>query len=256
MRFKIVSVGGTCAQFMEWTLASIEEQSVDNWDHWATYDPSPDDGAGVLKRWRDERAGDPRWNYTLNTQSKWAVRNQVETIEALEPEDEDIIVFLDLDGDKFAHRDVLAHLGEYYADGTLLTYGSYTPVPSDGNPGPAKPFPEAVVQANSYRSHILSVECCFNHLRTISGKIFNNMPMDQFRFAEDGPRKGSWYDGGTDYVFMASGLELAGGKYKCIPEVLCLYNNANPRADYLTRGTEATRATQEFLRRPPLAPLP
>lgn len=249
MRFKIVSVGWTCAQFLQRTLVSIENQSRDDWDAWITYDPSDDNGGELIKAWCDKR--DDRWNYTLNDIQQFAVQNQYETICRLEPDDDDIIVFLDLDGDQLAHPDVLERLAEHYSDGTLLTYGSYEPVPFAASCPPAIPFPDKVIRDSSYRSHMLTGACCFNHLRTMSGAVFNRIPEDQFRWP-----KGDWYHAGTDYVFMVAGLELAGGRHKHIPEVLCLYNNANPRADYLTHPADADACVQNYLRRRPLPPIP
>lgn len=120
MRFKVVSVGWQCAQWLEATLQSIEDQSLDNWDVWIAYDPSQDDGAQKIQDWCDSR--DDRWSYTINDVRKFAVRNQYESIRNLNPSDEDVVVFLDLDGDRFANVGVLERLAKEYSDGTLLTH--------------------------------------------------------------------------------------------------------------------------------------
>jgi len=253
VRFIVVSVGWQCAEFLERTLASIAAQSVDNWEAHIRYDPSDDNGADLIERWCDTREG---FNGQINTDRRFAVRNQYEAIVAAKPEDDDIIVFLDLDGDQLAHEHVLRDLAGHYADGLLLTYGSYRPIPDPGTTSPAVPFPDDVVARNAYRKYIVTpgASCCFNHLRTMSGRVFNNIPPDCFRW-NSGPKKGQWYEAGTDYIYMISGLELAGGRYKCIDDVLCLYNHANPYADYLYHPAEADACTRNFLRRPPLLPL-
>lgn len=248
MRFKIVSTGWTCADWLEQTLKSVEEQSVDNWDIAVVYDPSDDDGAERIRKWCDQR--DQRWQYKLNAEQKFAVRNQYEAIERLAPADDDVVVFLDLDGDRFAHKDVLAHLADYYADGTLLTYGSFEPVPPVASCGRAKEFPPEVIASNSYRTYLRTGDCCFNHLRTISGAVVNAIPTSQFKWPS-----GEFYDAGTDYIFMTAGLELAGGRHKFIPEVLVLYNHANPHADYLEHPAETSACVQDFLSKPPLKSL-
>lgn len=251
MTFKIVSVGWRCAGWWEQTLRSIEGQSTDDWDVQIRYDGGDAAGTGI-QAWCAER--DERWHCTVNDRQLFAVRNQVEAIHQLDPADDDVIVFLDLDGDQFAHPDVLAHLADAYADGTLLTYGSFEPVPITGPWQQAVPFPPAVVRAGSYRQHILHEGCCFNHLRTMKGAVAKAIPDDHFRWAS-GPKQGEWYSAGTDYIFMTAGLELAGGRYKCLPETLLLYNNANPNADYLSHPKETGACTQNYLRRPPLRPL-
>jgi len=71
---------------------------------WITIDPSDDGTARRL------------WSgVTLETivelydqhQAKFAVRNQVEAIDNMNPADDDIIVWLDVDGDRFAHQEFL-----------------------------------------------------------------------------------------------------------------------------------------------------
>lgn len=253
MTFKIISVGWQCADWLENTLRSIETQTVDDWESWVVYDPSDDNGADRLMGWlATHQDHAEKWRFRINRDRRYAVRNQYEAIVASDPQPGDIIVFLDLDGDQLAHPDVLSHLAEYYADGTLLTYGSYRPVPHADTCAPAVPFPVEVVASGTYRKWIRKGHgCCFNHLRTMAAETFLAIPPDQFHWANGG----GWYDAGTDYVFMLAGLEAAGGRYKCIDETLLLYNNANPNADYLYHPNEANACIQDFLRRPKLRPI-
>lgn len=254
MRYKIVSTGWNCAEWLEQTLRSVESQSVDNWDIWIIYDPSDDDGAWRVRSWCDER--DERWNYTINDERRFAVRNQYDAVRNLNPESEDVVIWLDLDGDMFAHVDVLKHLGSYYeeADKPLLTYGSYRAIPDAGTSPAAVPFPDDVVSSGSYRSQMRTGICCFNHLRTMKGKVVNAIPETQFKFAK-GPQAGQWYTTAGDYVFMACALELADGRYRVIEEVLLHYNHNNPYADYLMNSVASFATTNDFLCRPSIGPL-
>jgi hypothetical protein len=247
MRFKIISVGWNCADYLTQTLASIEEQTLSNYDVMIIDDMSDDPRqAQLIREWCESR--DERWNYQINTERKFAVRNQYEGIQLLDPEDKDVIVFLDLDGDRLAHPRVLETLTNAYSDGTLLTYGNYLPVPDPGTCPPCDPFPEHVIAQGTIRQEILYGFCHFNHLRTMRGQVFKSIPKDYFFF--EGTQR--WYDIGTDYVFMVPGLELASRRYKWISEVLCLYNHDNPLAD---NRTHASGAVIDSLRRPALAPL-
>jgi len=254
MRFKIISTGWNCAPYVLKTLESIRRQSRSNWDLAVVVDPCPDNTIEIVQGWMAEH---PDLSVTLLTPSKqqFATRNQVEAINALEPEDEDVIIFLDLDGDQFAHRDVLAHLeDDYYADDTLVTYGNYRPDPPNPLCQGPKPFPPEVVENRTYRNFILKVYCAFNHLRTMKGKVYKAIPPNHFTF-HSGRSKGSWYTAGTDYVFMMAALEIADGRYKCIDEVLCVYNSGNPHADNKEHANESTRCHMDILRRPNLPPL-
>lgn len=227
---------------------SIEEQSVQDYDVLIVDDASTDPRqAKVIQSWCDSR--DERWQYVIQNERQFAPRNQFWGINILNPKDDDVIVWLDLDGDRFAHSNVLAHLIDAYADDTLLTYGSYRPIPDMGTSTMATPFPDDVVLLNTYRKETLRA-CHFNHLRTMKGELFRSIPAAQFKWPG-----GGWYEGGTDYVFMVAGLERAGGRYKYLPEVLCLYNHANPLADNIVHPQEASACVINFLSRPPLSPL-
>lgn len=253
--FKIISTGWNCARFLEQTLSSVESQSEDNWDIWIIYDPSDDDGANRIRAWCDAR--DDRWHYTINATRQFAVRNQYDALHRLQPEDDDIVIWLDLDGDQFAHKYVLRVLDAYYRqpEAPLLTYGSYRAVPDRGTSPAAVPFPDYIVRDNAYRQQMLTGICCFNHLRTMKGRVATAIPEEQFKFAA-GPQQGEWYTTAGDYVFMAAGLELAGGRYKVIEEVLLLYNHDNPYADYLMNSVASFATTNDYLVRPALERLP
>jgi glycosyltransferase involved in cell wall biosynthesis len=267
MNFKIVCAGWECATWLEQTLRSIEQQAVANWDVWITYDPSEDDGAQRIKEWCAER--DDRWHCTINTERKFAIRNQYEAIVNLAPADDDIVVFLDLDGDMLAHPHVLERLAQAYAEGALVTYGQYKPIPNPGTCTFARPYPRHVVAQNSYRAHHLNGgDTFFNHLRSMAGRIVKAIPEEMFKWPTSGfadlPsgrfawEAGDWYQGSTDYVFMLNALELAGGRYHCFTEVLLLYNHADGgrRADNKTHPHEAHVCLLNFFARPSLAPLP
>lgn len=264
MRFKIVSAGWQCAQFMERTLKSVERQTLTNWDIGIAYDPSDDNGAEIITEWC---AKDPKHRlFSINTEKKFAIRNHYEMITRLDPEDDDVVIFLDLDGDQLAFPEVLERLRDAYEDGALVTYGQYRPIPDQGTNVLAKPYPPEVIANNSYRKHHLNFgDTCFNHLRTISGRVFKSIPESMFRWPIGGNKnlpnglfsweKNDWYQGSTDYVFMISALERAGGRVKCFDEVLLLYNHANPLADNMTHPQEAETCIRNFFSRPPLPPL-
>lgn len=247
--FKIISVGWNCADVFERTLRSVEEQTRDDYEICVVYDGG-DGGGHQLEQWN--YGHDDRWSFWENTEQLHAVRNQYEGIQSMAPADEDIIVFLDLDGDQLAHPGVLQRLFDYYADDTFLTYGSYRPVPDPGTCPPAIAFPADVITNNSYRQHLINGgSCCFNHLRTMKGKVFNAIPEDRFKWPN-----GEWYIAGTDYLFMISGLELAGGRHKFIEETMMLYNSANPYAEHRSHSADANACINDLLNRPALQPLP
>lgn len=262
--FKIVSAGWECADWFEQTLQSVAMQTVDDWEIWVTYDPSEDDGGERIQAWCDAR--DSRWHCTINTEKKWATRNHYESITQLAPAADDVIVFLDLDGDMLAHANVLERIGWAYDQGALVTYGQYRPVPDMGTSGPAQPYPAEIVRNNSYREYHRTGGAGFNHPRTMAGAIFNAIPEESFRWQHSGSKRlptgkdfswqaGEFYQGSTDYLFMVPALELAGGRHHCFGETLLLYNHAQPHADNKTHPQEAHVCLLDFYSRAPLAPL-
>lgn len=255
MRFKICSVGWNCAQFLQWTLDSVAMQELTNWDMAVIYDKSDDNGAELIKKWAAE---DPEHRlYQIRTSRMFAPYNQYDAVHnMLKPEDDDIVIFLDLDGDKLAHPRVFNVLKEAYDDGALVTYGQYRPVPPtpQHSKGMACEWPKEVVENRTYRQHTRFHGPCFNHLRTASGRVVKAIPQSYFKWAN-----GKWYKGATDYVVMLAALELANGRHKFIKEVILDYNHANPNADNTNRykeGRPGYDATADIVRRRPLPPLP
>jgi glycosyltransferase involved in cell wall biosynthesis len=252
MTFCIVSTGWNCAKFVERTLASVEEQSDPDWRICIVVDKYKDDTAAIVAQWCLERSEDERWDCQLNADQRYAVRNQYDAIQRLDPADDDVIVWLDLDGDRFAHPDVLARLREVYADPELqLTYGSYRPEPDKGTCVPAMAFPPQVIANNTYRTHVLRSGCCFNHLRTMRGRIYRAIPLQYLHWND-----GRWYDIGVDYITMVPALELAGRNHRFITETLLIYNNGNPHADYRLNPQRPNESSVlDAMMRPALQPL-
>lgn len=243
MTFRVISVGWDCADWLENTLASIEAQEIQDYTVMVVDDATEDPRqAERIARWCDLRG--PRWQYQINTERKFAVRNQVEGIRAMNPDPDDVIVWLDLDGDQLAHPQVFNTLKAYYEGAIDLTYGQYRPVPNMGTSTFASPYPAEVVADGSYRKFTLTHGCRFNHLRTMRAKIFQQIPEREYK--DDA---GEWLTAGADYVMMMCGLELACGRYACIPEVLMLYNHAQPHPDNQYHPKTADAANELILSR-------
>jgi Glycosyl transferase family 2 len=248
--FKIVSVGWQCAQFLNQTLASIVVQTRDDWEVQVVYDLSADNGADLLRAWSSV---DPRIKITLNVQQNYAPHNQYEALQKHELADDDIVIWLDLDGDRLAHPDVLQRVSEAYADGTtLLTYGTYRAIPDPGTPPPISLVPNDVVVQNTYRHDALYNGPRFNHLRTMKGIVAKSIPIESFHWRG---QPGKWYISGADYLWMISGLERAAGRYQIIPDILVIYNDANPLADNKCHMQETSDCDVDFLNGVPLARL-
>lgn len=249
--FKIISVGWNCAPFLTQTIMSVQAQTVTDWQHAIVYDKSDDNGMDILLQLAEV---EPRILLRLNAQQNYAPHNQYEALQMLAPEPDDIVVWLDLDGDCLAHPKVLQHVADEYADGvTLLTYGTYHANPCPSTPPPISPIPDDVTANGTHRKDALYNGPRFNHLRTMKGKIANSIPVQSFQWRQ---QPGKWYLSGADYLWMISGLELARERYKLIPEILVQYNDANPYQDNKMHMEETSACDIDFLNGVPLARLP
>lgn len=246
MHFKIISVGWNCRDAIERTLRSIERQAYPHWDAHIVDDGSDHPQPAYIANWCESR--DDRWTYTLHQENRGAVRNQYEGVRTMNPDDEDVIVFLDLDGDQLAHDRVLERLMHYYENDTLVTYGSYRPVPNQ--PGfvcPVSPFSPPVVATNSYRQNTKTQGTRYNHLRTAKWKVLKQIPETYFKYPD-----GEWLFSPADLVVMMGCLELAGGRYQCVRETLLLYNAAQPHPDNIRNPDRNVRGAEYTLSLPPL----
>lgn len=251
MNFKIISVGWNCPDVFEQTLKSVQLQENPNWQAHIVDDGSPDPRMQQkIETWLDTH--DERWMATFHTENRGAVRNQYEGIRAMEPDDEDVIVFLDLDGDQLAHEQVLDRLEHYYQQDILMTYGSYEPVPAERDfICPVSPYPDLVVRDNTYRQATMLLGTRYNHLRTAKWKLLKHIPEEHFHFPN-----GEWIFSPADLIVMMGCLELAGGRYKCIPETLLLYNAAQPYPDHTRNPDRNVLGSNVTFDRTPLRPLP
>lgn len=259
MRFKFVTVGWNCADVAERTLRSIESQSMTNYDVYLVDDASTDDTGRFLDGWCAAHnsilspvlTGKQSWHVQHNRSRQFVVLNQYMAIHVDPMDDDDVVIFLDLDGDQLAHPYVLERLAAAYDRGALVTYGSFRNASEQQRCPITMPFPPDVVAANAYRAELARGQLVyFNHLRTMAGVVAKAVPDSYLKFDD-----GTWYTSATDYAFMAAALELAGGRYESIPEVLCIYNDRQPHPDNMTQPDATVRAAMHTFRRRPLSPL-
>lgn len=251
--FKIISTGWQTGAWFKQTLASVQAQDYADYAIKVIDDHSDKIQQGEIQDWFLKNVvNDNRWQLTLNSERKMAVENQFRGVREMSPEDDDIIVFLDLDGDRLAHPGVLSKIKGYYDDGALLTYGGYVPVPDPGTTTPARPYPPEVIENNSYREFTLRVGTWFNHLRTVKWDILKQVPEDYFHWHD-----GTWLQRGTDYAVMLPCLELVAGRYKCVDETILYYNHNQPFPDYKMEPEKPGESHFEaIINQPPLQRLP
>jgi cellulose synthase/poly-beta-1,6-N-acetylglucosamine synthase-like glycosyltransferase len=145
-------------------------------------------------------------------------------ITALDLHRDDVIVILD--GDDFLKPEALERIERAYEDPEVwLAYGSYEAWPANTGQVPARPYPDQVLDARSFRS----VSIFFNHPITFRHRLWRGLDDGDFR-----DNNGVYFTGGADFILMVPMLEMAGREHILfMEEVIYCYNAINPLADNL-----------------------
>lgn len=241
MRYLVVSVGRNPGERLRLCLESLASQTVINMEVCAVDDCSEDGSQAILKEYQDLSG----WTVILNDERRWAMANQVMAWRAMEPEDDDVICFVDLD-DALASERSLETLDAYYDQGAWMTYGSYRPTPEDHPSAktcyPARPYPAPIIWNNDYRR----ARHYFNHLRTVSWRVLKHLTDEDFQNDE-----GEWWKAIMDPAVMVPCLEMSGRRAVFVPEVLYLYTCDGPDAVWRTMQKEVSEESFQFKSRPP-----
>ena len=219
-KFNIIIPSYNNAQWCEKNLLSAIGQNYpeDKFNVIYTDDASTDNTANIV----EELIIKNNWkNIELirNDKNKGALCNIYNMIHSCE----DMSVSLTCDGDDWlAHSNVLNKLNEVYQDENVwMTYGSYVDYPGMTK-GCCKPYEDFVINARGFRR----VSWRSSHLRSWRTKLFKLIQEDDFKF------QGEWADVSWDLLIQFPALEICNGKYKCLDDILYIYNNQNPISDY------------------------
>lgn len=211
------------ARWYKQNLDSVFSQEYDNFHVIYVDDCSRDTTGNLVRQYVQERGLQDRITLILNPERHGAMYNLYYAIHACA--DDAVIVTLDGD-DWFAHPGVLQKLNEVYADPNIwLTYGQYVEYPS-GQIGFSADFPPQVIQNNSFRTY----GCPVSHLRTFYAGLFKKIKKEDLYY------KGEFFPMTWDKAIMLPMLEMCGGKFKFIPDILYVYNFANPINDCRVNG--------------------
>ncbi len=183
-------------------------------------------------------------NVTLlgNNRRRGAMFNHWRAIHLCAPDS----IIVNLDGDDwFAHNNVLQTINQAYQnEKTWITYGQYE---EDHNPGKkighCREIPRVVKQRNAYRAF----DWVSSHPRTFYAGLFQQIPLGYLLYKDD------FFTSAVDLAMMFAMLELSGGRVAFIPEILYMYNVANPNLTcrknvlwqltmgYVSRGRQSLR---------------
>lgn len=236
--YKIIVAGYNCQQYVERCINSIKAQRYQNYSVCLVNDASTDNTGELI-----DQLGDPSWEVLHRSINAGALRSQHEGIMLMEPRDGDVIVWVDMD-DAMAYPNSLEILDSHYEDDTPMTYGSYQSVPFADTCPPVLRYPEECERDNSYRD-LPRWGIRYNHMRTVRWELYKQLDVERdFMF------NGDWMHLASDTAVMIPCLEMSGGKYKVIPEILYNYSSDNPISEWRKAPT-GTDAMHAYLRAQP-----
>ena len=211
------------------------QQTYGEWEAYVSIDPCGDD---TFAKALEAKGNDPRIKITLNDQRLYAMTNLVRAIARSNAQPEDVIVNLDGDDWLYTPRALQIIADTYSANDCWMTYGSWV---SNVSYVPGR-LPAYAENTTDFRS----AEWLGTAVRTWKKWLWDLIDDNDLR-NEDG----GYFSIVEDLAVMFPMLEMSGtSKAKHIPEILMLYNRANPACVANARRDEMERIT-EYLRNKP-----
>lgn len=240
--FKIVVVGGKCEKYVEKCLNSIINQTNKNWECCVCITKSSDKTYETAKKFESDKIK------VVETSSKnYVIENYLKSLEILNPDENDIVIFCDLD-DFLANNQVFETIDiEYMKNPNLLmTTGSWEVWPDNVSiPNNSRPYTKEEFQRGIRN-------CAFKatHLRTVKYSVIKNLNPEEFKHSVTGES----YKAAADVSFFASCLESCGfDRYKFIPKVLYKYNRENSNNEDKIKKQEIIENTLDVSKKPVIA---
>lgn len=208
-------------QWCEQNLASVYAQNYSNYRILYINDASRDTTKEKVLAFCAQQKKSVPFELIDNEHRRGAMENFYRAISSCK--DEEIILILDGD-DWFAHENVMSYINDVYSRNDVwITYGQYKEYPN-GVVGFCQDFPRWVVENNAFRRF---ENLPMSHLRTFYAGLFKKVAVEDFL-----DEAGNFLSMTCDKAMMAPMIEMAGERYKCIPDVLVIYNNSNPISDH------------------------
>lgn len=161
-------------------------------------------------------------------QNKEKIYSQVRNILELTKISKEGSIVISIDGDDcLKHNQVLNKLNSVYNDGEVwMTYGRYEEYPYNDVSASYYEYPRNVVEGNLFREY----RWMASHLRSYRRELFLKIKEEDFKLPD-----GEWLDVTGDQAFMLPMLEMSKERSRFIPDILYVYNVANPNRDGATK---------------------
>lgn len=214
MTFKVIVTTFNSERWIAKCLKSIRSQTIQDFNCVFVDDASTDNTYKVAS---DTVDNDRRFKVLTNQVNMKQMRSINRGIMELRPKDQDVIVQIDGD-DWLKHEKVLERVQREYNSGAWLTYGQFEYSASE-RAGPCGIYPLEILKNRAFREY----EWIGSHLKTFRYFLFKRIDSKDFLDSKE-----KWLTSAADMAFMFPMLEMAGTHIAFIPDVLYVYNQANP----------------------------
>ncbi|MCX5925219.1 MAG: glycosyltransferase family 2 protein [Candidatus Dependentiae bacterium] len=199
-------------------LDSALSQNYSNFNVIYIDDCSPDNTGALIEEYIKNYDTNNRITLIKNSTRRGAMANIYNAVHSCP----DNTIILTLDGDDwFAHDNVLKTVNSYYQDPDVwMTYGQYQVYPSN-ELGHCRKIPESIIKNNAYRDYSWEA----SHLRTCYAWLFKSIKKEDLYYNNDFAQMS------CDQAYVHPMLEMSGGRFKFIPEILYIYNRLTTISD-------------------------
>lgn len=223
-------------------IHTILAQNYQNYHVYIIDDNSTDNTHAILAEYLAAHPKRSKVTLIRNEKRIGAMANFYYAIHALD----DYVIVLNIDGDDWLpHGEVFSYINKLYSNKNIwLSYGQYQEFPS-GAIGFCRGYPQRVIKANGYRMHELPI----SHLRTYYAWLFKKINKDDLMY------NGDFVQATCDKVLMVPMVEMSGGRFTCVQDVLYIYNAVNPISDMRVHGVLQAEIRDHLFKLPPYKPL-
>lgn len=204
-------------------LDSVLSQKYSHYHVIYMNDNSTDGTGDLVAAYLREKDKDRKVFFIDNNQRVGALANIYRAVQF--SQDNQVMVLLDGD-DWLAHENVLSKLATTYENNkNWLVYSQFMQLPMNEHGW------NRVFAKSEYQSPHISRNYSPSHLRTFYAGLFKKIKLDDLK------HEGEFYSMTWDMAIMLPMVEMASeGHVHFIPEVMYMYNHANPISDHCVDG--------------------
>jgi len=217
--FKVVIQAYNASKWIIDCLKSVVIQKYENWQAIIHIEPSEDGTYESVSQYLDSIA-DPRFVLRKNEIRRLRPTNDLEAIKIANPNNEDVVMFLDGD-DKLYDDKVFSCLNAVYQDDDIwITWGSYILKHNNEIGGAACEVPPP-----KYDPYAGKRRWRYSHLKTFRYFLFKGIKHKDLLEK----RTGEYYPVAWDMALMFPMIEMAGKEHsQYINKILYVYNLSTP----------------------------